>query len=139
MSSVLPFRLFNPKGMPATIGYSHVAEITGGKIVYISGQVSRDQSDALVGERDFRTQVEQVFQNVKTAIEAVGGSFANIVKLNYYCVESVEPSQMPVVRQIRDRFVNTTNPPASTFVVVSRLVQPEFLIEIEAVAVVQPV
>jgi enamine deaminase RidA (YjgF/YER057c/UK114 family) len=136
MSSVAPFRLFNPKGMPGTIGYSHVAEITGGKVVYISGQVSRDESDAIVGEKNFSAQVEQVFQNIKIAVEAVGASFSNIVKLNYYCVDSVEPSQIPVVREIRDRFVNTGSPPASTFVVVSRLVRPEFLIEIEAVAVV---
>ena len=136
MSELAPFRLFNPKGMPDTIGYSHVAEITEGKIVLISGQVSRDESDAIVGERDFRAQVEQVFQNLKMAVEAAGGTFSNIVKLNYYCVESVEPSQVPVVREIRDRFVNTENPPASTFVFVSRLVRPEFLIEIEAVAVI---
>src|SRR5215470_8752687 len=120
MSSVAPFRLFNPQGMPGTVGYSHVAEVTSGKLVYISGQVSRDASDAMVGERDFRAQVEQVFHNIKIAVEAVGGSFASVIKLNYYCVDSVEPSQMPVVREIRDRFVNTESPPASTFVFVSR-------------------
>jgi 2-iminobutanoate/2-iminopropanoate deaminase len=136
MSSVAPFRLFNPEGMPGTMGYSQVAEITCGKIVYISGQVSRDASDAMVGDGDFGAQVEQVFKNIKIAVEAAGGSFANIIKLNYYCVASVEPSQMPVVREIRDRFVNTEKPPASTFVVVSRLVRPEWLIEIEAIAVV---
>src|SRR5262252_4394996 len=136
MSSNAPFRLFNPKGMPSSIGYSQVAEITGGKLVYISGQVSRDASDALIGERDFGAQAEQVFQNLKIAVEAAGGTFANIIKLNYYCVDTVEPSQLPLVREIRDRFVNTDNPPASTFVVVSRLVRPEWLIEVEAVAVV---
>jgi len=122
--------------MPSSVGYSQVAEITGGKLVYISGQVSRDASDALIGERDFRAQAEQVFQNIKIAVEAAGGTFANIVKLNYYCVDTVESSQLPLVREIRDRFVNTDNPPASTFVVVSRLVRPEWLIEVEAVAVV---
>jgi enamine deaminase RidA (YjgF/YER057c/UK114 family) len=136
MSSVARFRLFNPKGMPGTMGYSHVAEITSGKIVYVSGQVSRDEWDALVGEEDFSAQVERVFQNLKMAVEAAGGSFSNVVKLNYYCVQSVEPSQMPAVREIRDRFVNTENPPTSTFVFVSRLVRPEFLIEIEALAVI---
>jgi len=136
MSSTAQFRLSNPEGMPSAIGYSQVAEITCGKLVYISGQVSRDASDALIGERDFGAQAEQVFQNLKIAVEAAGGTFANIIKLNYYCVDTVEPSQLPLVREIRDRFVNTDNPPASTFVVVSRLVRPEWLIEVEAVAVV---
>ena len=136
MSSNAPFRLFNPKGMPSSIGYSQVAEITGGKLVYISGQVSQDASNELIGERDFGPQVEQVFRNIKVAVEAAGGTFDNVVKLNYYCVDTVEPSQMPLVREIRDRFVNTDDPPASTFVVVSRLVRPEWLIEVEAVAVV---
>src|SRR5262249_53408191 len=136
MSSTTQVRLFNPEGMPSALGYSQVAEITRGKLVYISGQVSRDASDALIGERDFAAQAKQVFQNLKIAVEAAGGTFSNIVKLNYYCVDTVEPSQLPLVREIRDRFVNTDNPPASTFVVVSRLVRPEWLIEVEAVAVV---
>jgi enamine deaminase RidA (YjgF/YER057c/UK114 family) len=136
MSSAPQFRLFNPEGMAATIGYSHVAEITRGKIIYISGQVARDASGELVGEEDFRAQVEQAFQNLKTAIEAAGGTFASVVKLNYYCVDTVEQSHLPIVREVRDRFVNTESPPASTFVVVRRLVRPEWLIEIEAIAVV---
>jgi enamine deaminase RidA (YjgF/YER057c/UK114 family) len=136
MSSVPEFRLFNPEGMAVCLGYSHVAEVTRGKIIYISGQVARDESGELVGEEDFPSQVEQVFRNVKIAVEAAGGTFANIVKLNYYCVDTVSQSLLPVVREIRDRFVNTENPPASTFVVVRRLARPEWLIELEAIAVV---
>jgi enamine deaminase RidA (YjgF/YER057c/UK114 family) len=136
MYLVPQFKLFNPDGIIATTGYSNVAEITRGKLIYISGQVARDVSGELVGEEDFRAQVEQVFQNVNTAVEAAGGHFANIVKLNYYCVDSVEPSHYPIVKEIRDRFVDTENPPVSTFVVVRRLVRPEWLIEVEAVAVV---
>jgi enamine deaminase RidA (YjgF/YER057c/UK114 family) len=59
------------------------------------------------------------------------------VKLNYYCAESVDPAQIGLVREIRDKYVNTTNPPTSTFVVVKRLVRPEWLIEVDAVAVVK--
>jgi len=136
MSSAPQFRCFNPDGIAACPGYSHIAEITQGKIVYISGQVARDSLGELVGEEDFRAQVEQAFQNVNTAIQAAGGAFANVVKLNYYCVDSVDQSRLPIVKEVRDRFVNTENPPASTFVVVTRLARPEWLIEIEAVAVV---
>jgi enamine deaminase RidA (YjgF/YER057c/UK114 family) len=58
------------------------------------------------------------------------------VKLNYFCVEAVDPSLIPQMLKVRDQFVDTTNPPVSTFVVVKRLVRPEWLIEIEAIAVV---
>lgn len=60
-----------------------------------------------------------------------------MIKLNYYCTESVDPSVIPAVREVRDQYVNTANPPTSTFVVVKRLVRPEWLIEVDAVAVVK--
>jgi enamine deaminase RidA (YjgF/YER057c/UK114 family) len=133
-----PFRLFNPDTMAKpTAGYSQVAEVNDGKIVYIAGQVALDRSGNLVGEDDFRAQVQQVFENLKAAVEAAGGDFSNVIKLNYYCAENVDPSQLPAVREIRDKYVNTANPPASTFTVVKRLVRPEWLIEVEAVAVVK--
>jgi enamine deaminase RidA (YjgF/YER057c/UK114 family) len=135
--STRPFHIFNPDTMakPAA-GYSHVAEVTGGKIVYIAGQVALDRAGNLVGKDDFHAQVQQVFENLKAAVEAAGGDSHSIIKLNYYCSEKVDPAQIPVVREIRDKYVDTANPPTSTFVVVSRLVRPEWLIEIDAVAVV---
>jgi enamine deaminase RidA (YjgF/YER057c/UK114 family) len=131
-------RIFNPDNLAKpTAGYSQVAEVTGGKTVFIAGQVAQDRSGNLVGNDDFRAQVQQVFENLKAAVEASGGSFDNVVKLNYYCAESVDASLIPAVREIRDKYVNTANPPVSTFVVVKRLVRPEWLIEVEAVAVVK--
>lgn len=129
-------RLFNPPQMHAPNGYSHVAEITRGRMVYLAGQVAIDASGNIVGKDNFGEQVGQVFANLKTALEAVGATFKNVVKLNYYCVDSVDPSEMAVVRSVRDSHIDTSSPPASTFVVVRRLVRPEWLIEIEAVAVV---
>ena len=132
------FRIFNPDTMAKpTAGYSHVAEVTDGKLVYIAGQVAIDRSGNLVGKGDFKAQVQQVFENLKAAVEASGGNFHDVIKLNYFCAESVDPSQVPVVREIRDKYVNIANPPVSTFVVVKRLVRPEWLIEVEAVAVVK--
>jgi enamine deaminase RidA (YjgF/YER057c/UK114 family) len=113
-----------------------VAEVVSGKLVYTAGQVAVDPSGNLVGKDDFRKQVRQVFENLKSAVEAAGGTFNNIIKLNYYCVDTVESSELAAVREIRDGFVNTETPPASTFVVVQRLVRPEWLIEVEAIAVV---
>ena len=139
MPQATNFRIFNPDTMAKpTAGYSQVAVVTGGSPVYIAGQVALDASGNFVGKDDFRAQVEQVFKNLKAAVEAAGGNFHDIIKLNFYCVDSVDPSQIPQVREIRDKYVNTQNPPTSTFVVVRRLVRPEWLIEVEAVAVVQP-
>jgi enamine deaminase RidA (YjgF/YER057c/UK114 family) len=77
-----------------------------------------------------------VFRNIQAAVEAVGGSFRDVVKLNYFCVEAVDPSLIPQMLKVRDQFVDTKTPPASTFVVIKQLVRPEWLIEIEAVVVV---
>jgi enamine deaminase RidA (YjgF/YER057c/UK114 family) len=132
-----PFRIYNPDALAKpTAGYSQVAEVTGGKTVYIAGQVALDKSGNLVGKGDLRAQAQQVFANLKAAVEAAGGDAGNLVKLNIYVVESVDPAEIPALREIRDKFVNTANPPTSTFVVVKRLVRPEWLIEIEAVAVI---
>lgn len=138
MAEVSNFRLFNPETMAKPVaGYSQVGEVTGGKLVYIAGQVALDSSGNLVGKDDFRAQAEQVFKNLDAAVRAAGGSFHDVIKLNYYSVAAVDPSSIPQIREIRDKYVNTQNPPTSTFVVVQRLVRPEWLIEVEAVAVVR--
>lgn len=136
MPNESPIRFLNPASMPPPVGYSQLAEVTRGKLVLISGQVSRDPSGNTIGTNDFRAQLELTFQNIGLALAAAGATFAQVAKLNYYCVESVPASELAVVREIRDRFMNTQAPPASTFVFVSRLVRPEWLIEIEALAVV---
>ena len=128
--------LFSPKDLPPPVGYSHVAKLSGEGLVFIAGQVPRDASGALVGEGDFAAQLEQVFKNLLIAVEAAGGSMRDIVKLNYYCVDTVDPAKIPLVREVRDRYVDTARPPTSTFVVVRRLVRPKWLIEIEAVAAI---
>ena len=130
------FRVFSPPQLPKPVGYSHLAEITGGKIIYIAGQVALDASGNIVGKGDYRAQLEQVFTNLKTALEAADASFKNVVKLNYYIVDSVDRSQFFAYREVRDKHVDTANPPVATVVVVRGLFMPEFLVEIEAVAAV---
>ena len=97
------------------------------------GQVALDKSGNVVGKDDFKAQIQQVFENLKAAVEAAGGSFNDVVKLNSYFVDL---SHAPEFREVRDKYINVKNPPASTAVQVSRLFRPEFLIEVEAVAVV---
>jgi enamine deaminase RidA (YjgF/YER057c/UK114 family) len=128
---------FNPKALPPPVGYSHVAKVNKGTIVYIAGQVSSDASGKLIGEGDFEAQVEQVFRNLKIAVEAAGGTMADIVKLNTYLVAEVDQAGVPKLRAIRDRYLNAEKLPASTLVVVTRLARPGWLIEIEAVAAIE--
>jgi enamine deaminase RidA (YjgF/YER057c/UK114 family) len=127
-------QFLSPKTLMPPIGYSHIAKVSRGSIVYLAGQVSGDASGKLVGEGDFEAQAEQVFRNLKIAVEAAGGTMTDIVKLNIYLVADVDAAQVPKLRAIRDRYVNVENPPASTLVVVSRLARPGWLVEIEAVA-----
>jgi reactive intermediate/imine deaminase len=134
MSSEDNFELLIPGTMPKSVGYSQVAAVTGGKIVFISGQVALDKSGNVVGKDDFRAQIQQVFENLKAAVEAAGGGFSDIIKLNSYVLDF---SHLQEFREVRDQYVNLKNPPASTAVQVSRLFRPEFLVEIEAVAVVR--
>jgi enamine deaminase RidA (YjgF/YER057c/UK114 family) len=95
-SDLLPFRIYNPDTMvkPTAAGYSQVAEVTHGKIVYIAGQVALDESGNLVGKDDFRAQVQQVFKNLNAAVVAAGGNFDSVVKLNYYLAANVDASQV---------------------------------------------
>ncbi len=128
--------IFSPATMPPPVGYSHVAKVNQGTLIYLAGQVSSDASGKLVGEGDFEAQAEQVFRNLKLGLEAAGATMADIVKMNIYIVAEVEQSEVPKLRAVRDRHVNTAKPPASTLVFVTRLARPGWLLEIEAVAAI---
>ena|SRR5271168_360232 len=121
----------NPSGIAKPTGYTHVVKASG-TLVFISGQVGLDPEGNIAGPGDFGQQTEQVFRNLDTALKAAGAEFKDVVKMNIYVLDT---SQLPVLREIRNRYVNTSNPPASTLVAVVRLARPEFLVEIEAVAV----
>src|ERR1700761_4884653 len=128
--------IFNPPALMKPAGYSHVAKVTGGTLVYIAGQVAADASSQLVGEGDLEAQAEQVFKNLKAAVGAAGGSLADLVKMNVYLIAEVDASELPKFRAVRDRYVNVEKPPASTLVSVTRLARPGWLIEIEAIAAI---
>ena len=124
-------RFINPTTLATPPVYTNVVEITHGRTIYIAGQIALDQSGKVVGQNDFRAQTQQVFENIKAALAAVGADFTHVIKLNMYVIDI---SQLPILREVRDRYVNTANPPASTLVEIRRLAREEFLIEIEAVA-----
>ena len=113
-------------------GYSQVVEARGGRTLYVAGQIAVDKEGKLVGAGDFRAQVKQVFENLKARLEEGGASFKDVVKLNYYLTDV---SDLQALRDTRNSYINSENPPASTLVVVKQLVREEYLLEIEAIAV----
>jgi enamine deaminase RidA (YjgF/YER057c/UK114 family) len=108
-------RVLAPETLPRPVGYSHVVDAPAGRVIYVSGQVPLDAEGHLVGEGDFEAQARQVFENLTRALEAAG--------------------EIASVRAIRDEYVDTKHPPASTLVEVSGLFRDDVLIEIDAVAI----
>jgi reactive intermediate/imine deaminase len=125
-------RFLSPETLPPPFGYSHVADAPAGRVIYISGQVPLNASGQLVGDRDIEAQARQVFDNLTAALEAADASWSDVVKLGFFVVDV---SQIGAVRPIRDEYVNTRQPPASTLIEVSSLFRDDVLIEIDAVAV----
>jgi enamine deaminase RidA (YjgF/YER057c/UK114 family) len=128
-------RFLNPDSIGKPGGYTHVVEAAGpGRLIYISGQLGLDRDNKIAGAPGaFRAQAEQTFTNLKHALAAVGAGFQHVVKLNTYLVDI---SHLPVFRDVRDRFVDTSAPPASTTIAIAGLARPGALIEVEAIAVV---
>jgi enamine deaminase RidA (YjgF/YER057c/UK114 family) len=128
-------QFFNPPALNPTNGFTHVVTATGGKTIYVSGQVSVNEKAEVVGKGDMRAQVEHVFENLKVALAAAGATFHDVVKITYFVV-GLKPEHVPHIREVRRKYLNPEHPPASTLVGVAALVVPEWLIEIELVAVV---
>lgn len=127
-------RFLNPSTMPPTRGYTHVVETTGpGRIVYMSGQLGFSADGKMAA--DFRGQTTQVFENLKAGLAAVGGDLKHLVKITCFFANM---DDLQAYLEIRDRFVNTAAPPASTAIQITRLARDGALIEIEAVAVLPP-
>ena len=124
-------RFLNPASMPPAFGYTQVVEVTGSKMLYLAGQVAIDHSGQIVGVGDLHAQTQQVFENLKAGLAAVGATFEHVIKFQLYLLDI---TQIQIVRDVRDRYINTQFPPASTAVEVRRLFRDELLIEIDAIA-----
>jgi 2-iminobutanoate/2-iminopropanoate deaminase len=125
----------NPPAVAVPKGYSQASILDLGscKMVIISGQVALDRQGNLVGKDDTGKQAEQVFQNIKSIVEAAGGTMNHLVKLGYFITDV---KQIQTIRNIRDKYINTQSPPASTLVEASKLFREDILLEIEATAVI---
>jgi enamine deaminase RidA (YjgF/YER057c/UK114 family) len=113
-----------------------VVEVPAGRrLVFIAGQVPFDSLGQVVGAGDFRAQARQVFENLGLALAGSRATFRDVIKLTIYLKDVAD---LPVLREVRDQYVNLAAPPASTLVQVTALFRPEVLLEVEAVAVASP-
>ena len=127
-------RFVQPAGLENNPRYSHAVVVEPGRMVYVSGQVARDAAGKTVGVGDMRAQSKQVFENLKIALEAAGSDLAHVVKLNSYLTDM---GQIAAYRDVRVEYMGgLPHPPTSTTVGVARLIDPELLLEVEAIAVV---
>jgi 2-iminobutanoate/2-iminopropanoate deaminase len=129
---------FQPAGMDIRMqdgkaAYSHVVTVTGpGKLVFIAGQLARDAGGNIVGPGDMRAQLEQTFKNLDLCLKAVGATWADVVKTNTYVTDYEAFSKH---REVRMRHFGVATP-TSTTIQISRLAQPEAMVEIEMIAVI---
>ena len=121
----------NPPGVHTPqANYSHVTKV--GNTLYISGQLGLDVDGNLVGPGDAAAQAEQAYKNIQTIIEHCGGSMDDVVKITTYITDL---AYRALVAGPRDKYLGTPGP-ASTLVVIKGLAAPDYLVEIEATAIV---
>jgi enamine deaminase RidA (YjgF/YER057c/UK114 family) len=129
-------RYSNPPGMTKPAAYSQVVEVNGPhRMIYLAGQTGVDANGKVA--QGFRAQAVQVMENIKTALASVGGDFDHIVKLTSYLTD-IE-ANAAAYREVRaSYFPNKAALPASTLLQISRLANPAYLLEVEAVAILPP-
>ncbi len=123
-----------PTNVPKPAGdYSQGVKVKGGALVVISGQVSWDVQGNLVGKGDIRAQTRQVFENLKNMLASAGATFQDVVKLGIFLknLEDFAP-----FREVRAQYLKPPFPP-TTLLVVKSLAREEWLLEVEAMAVVE--
>ena len=128
----------NPPSMPTPVGlYSNLGITSGGRLAFIAGQLAVAEDGTIVGEGDIDTQIERCFRNIELALEALGAGWPQLVKMTTYVTSDDAIADFYRVRErlFATFFPNRAYPP-NTLLVVKRLVRPEFMVEIEGVAMV---
>jgi enamine deaminase RidA (YjgF/YER057c/UK114 family) len=128
-------RRINPPELGDPPGYSQIVDVSASRLVFIAGQTALDRDGNVVGKNDFTSQAERVFENLGIALRASGCTAANLVKLTVFLTDM---DNLGRYREARNRFFASVTPPAApavTLVEVSKLYGPDFLIEVEAIAV----
>ncbi len=122
-------QVIRPTAVHPVKTYSHA--IRNGNLLHIAGQIALDREGKLVGKGDIKAQADQVFSNLKNVVEAAGGTLANIAKITIF---TTNRAYRPIIADTRARYF-PADPPASTFLVITSLAEPDYLLEVEAVAV----
>ena len=130
-SNATNIQRINPPTLSTPKGYTHTVVVSGGKTVYIAGQVPLDKDGKLVGAGDFGAQVRQTFENLKSALAAADATLSDVVKVTVLVTDA---SQIDKFRQVRNEYFKA-DPPASTFAEVKALFRPDVMIEVDAIAV----
>ncbi|MFJ3223657.1 RidA family protein [Streptomyces sp. NPDC086783] len=126
-----PTRIPAPAGVAPAAAYTHVVMGTG-RFVAVSDQLPLDEHGELVGPGDPAAQAHQVFENLRRCLAAAGATFDDVVKLTYFVTDM---AHMPAVRAARETHIPSDRLPAASAVQVAALISPDFLMEIEAYAV----
>lgn len=127
---------FNPDTLAKPAGqYSHVTRVKASELLFIAGQIATDRTGALVGQDDFEAQCAQVFANIGAALRSADAGWKNVVQFTTYVVHSQDIAKLRVFRSREySKMFPDGNYPPNTLLVVDRLAQESFLIEVQTVA-----
>jgi len=124
----------NPDGLSKNPVFTQVVTVTGPvKTIYIGGQDAVDASEAIIGKGDIKQQAQQVLKNLQTALRGSGAELEHIIKWNVYVVQG-QPLR-PAFEVFQQTWGRRSNPPAITMMFVAGLANPDFLVEMDAIAV----
>jgi enamine deaminase RidA (YjgF/YER057c/UK114 family) len=127
-------RYLNPKEIHEPRFYTHAVSVSGpAKLVFVAGQVSYDRDGVVAGKGDMHAQAEQVFRNLTHSLRAAGAGWGDVIKMNGYMV-GMSTDAVNMFREVRARYLDPKQYPASTLVGVERLVHEHLLLEVEVVA-----
>ena len=126
----MPLEIVTVEGVLGSKNYSHATRI--GDVLFISGQVAQDREGNVIGRGDVRAQAAQVFANLRAVLESAGSGLDQIAKITIF---TTSLDHRPAIAEARSMaFEGISHLPASTFVVISSLASPDYLVEIEAIA-----
>ncbi len=134
----MTFEILEPQGVAKPQGmYNHAISVGPGKLLFISGQVSIDDKGALVGLNDFNAQLDQVYANLGHILKSAGTGFDHVVKLTTYLTRTQDMKTYYEKRsEIYAEIYSDGRYPTNTLVVIEQLAREEWLVEIEAIAVI---
>jgi len=128
--------IFNPSQLGKPLGqYSQITRVKASEFVFIAGQLATDVAGAVVGESDFEAQCRQVFRNIESALASVGAEWPNVVQFTTYLVHSQDiPKFMEFRKRHFPTYFKNGNYPPNTLLIIDRLVQEPFLVEVQTIA-----